>query len=244
MSATRFPEIDLLRTVAIFLMVLYHAAYDLAFFYGTAIDLSATQWTILERITANLFLLLVGVSFAISYGRMERRKAARKEIIRKYLRRGIIILAGALLISMATYLFDPTTYVRFGVLHLIGIGVLLLPLLMRLREWNALLAIPVFLLGNPFSCLHSSSPLLLPFGITPSGFATVDYFPLFPWFSALLLGTALGNLLYNRGLLRWHLSSHPALRPLLLPGRYSLWIYLAHQPILLLTLWLLLGKAS
>jgi len=82
--------------------------------------------------------------------------------------------------------------------------------------------------------------LLLPLGLAPASFSSVDYFPLLPWMAPILFGTAAGNLLYNRKLLRFHLPPGKELRLLTAPGRVSLWIYLLHQPILLAGLWLIL----
>ncbi|HBU09938.1 MAG TPA: hypothetical protein DEB30_04055, partial [Candidatus Peribacter riflensis] len=83
----RYLEIDVLRTVAIICMVIYHAAFDLAFFHSFPLEPTAGGWLWLQRLTANLFLLIVGVSFAISYGRMTERDAGMREIVAKYWKR-------------------------------------------------------------------------------------------------------------------------------------------------------------
>jgi len=98
MTARRYPELDLLRTLAVVMMIVYHAAYDLETLYGWPIDVHGGGWWLLARATLTLFLLLVGVSFAISWDRSGKR-------YRKYLRRGLGILACGLLVSFVTYLF-------------------------------------------------------------------------------------------------------------------------------------------
>ena len=62
----RYRELDLLRTLAIVMMVIYHVAYDLQQFYGFRLGLfESNVWYLLRQSTATLFLLLVGISFAI-----------------------------------------------------------------------------------------------------------------------------------------------------------------------------------
>jgi uncharacterized membrane protein len=231
----RFLEIDLLRTIAILLMIVYHLGYDLSYFYGFPWDVLSGGWLVLERATAILFLLLVGVSFAVSSDRMERQGLDVRKRYRRTARRGIRILAAALLVTAATYWMDPATYVRFGILHLIALATFLLPLVRPLKEGNALLALAVFWIGRFVGAVRT--PLLLPFGWTPPGFTTVDYFPVFPWLAAILLGVAIGSLLYGRGLPTRHLPSTPAARRLAWPGCHSLALYLLHQPLLLGALW-------
>ena len=63
----RFWEADLLRGVAIVLMVLYHLAFDLDYFAVYQIDVISGFWLAAARISASLFLLLVGLSLTLSY---------------------------------------------------------------------------------------------------------------------------------------------------------------------------------
>lgn len=261
-SQKRYIEIDLLRSLAIALMVVYHTAYDLAYFWDWNFDPRAKEWWLLARMTATLFLLLVGISFAISWSRanktpppnyakasMGRRGVSTHVDHRywKYLKRATVIGAGAMAVTIATYLVDPETYVRFGILHLIATATLLLPLVARLKEWNALLGIIIIASAEFFHGQHALSPLLLPIGITFPGFQSVDYFPLFPWFGVILVGYAIGYFLYVRSP-RWQQSfpifHFPFFIPLGWPGRHALFLYLIHQPILFLLLWIILGKPN
>ncbi len=239
----RYLELDLLRTAAILLMVVYHAAFDLSVFFDVPLDPLSGGWLILQRITANLFLLLVGMSFAVSYGRMEAREASRKEIYGKYGRRGFSVILCAMLVTLVTFVALGDMYIRFGVLHLIGTGIIILPFVMPLREGNVLLAALIFLIGTMTGTAPDGfGSFLLPMGWIPPGFQSADYFPIVPWMGTILIGTAVGNLLYNRGWLRWHLPDHRLTRIVTEPGRHALVIYLVHQPVLLLVLWLVVGR--
>jgi uncharacterized membrane protein len=165
-------------------------------------------------------------------------------ILRKYARRGIGLILCGVVISAVTAPLLGSTWIRFGILHMIGVSILLLPFFAPLREGNALLTIVILLVSGIVTGLPADSNLLLPLGLTPPGFSSVDYFPLFPWFAVVLLGAALGNLFYVRNLLHVHLPDRTITRLITAPGRYALIIYLVHQPILLGILWIFLGKPN
>ncbi len=232
----RFPELDLLRTLAILGMVIYHAAYDLVTFYGWNLNIDQGGWLIFQQSIAITFLTLVGISFAISYSR------TKSDLVwRKFLKRGLIVFGCGMLVSFATYIVDPVTYVRFGILHLIGISIILLPLFARQNVQNLILAILVFFVFVVFKP-HISHSLLIPLGFPPTTFQTVDYFPLFPWFGFVLIGLAIGKQFYVQ-YLEWRkyltplLTTHYSL--LTHPSRFALLIYLIHQPVLLAMMWMI-----
>ena len=78
---------------------------------------------------------------------------------------------------------------------------------------------------------------LLPFGLHSPGFSSFDYFPLIPWLGVFLIGAALGKTVYASGR---SLMPRPLPRTFVnFAGRYSLWIYLAHQPVIMGVLYLL-----
>jgi uncharacterized membrane protein len=127
--------------------------------------------------------------------------------------------------------------VAFGILHLIGISIILAYPFLRLRFTNLVLGALIFVAGQYILAqgLDSQSIWLLPFGIVPEGVIMPDYRPLLPWFGVVLIGLFFGNLVYGDG-------GRPAVtedeaplpaRPLLPLGRNSLLIYLIHQPIII-----------
>jgi uncharacterized membrane protein len=224
----RHPELDLLRTVAILLMVLYHGAYDLHAYYDWDLSVFSGGWLILARTTATLFLLLAGVSFILAHERAKTRGNTWK----RHLRRAGQILAAAAAVSAATWIADPSTYVRFGILHLIGTGILLLPLFVRFKEMNIAIGAACIAVGFWIKTLTTSTSLLLPLGLRYAGFRSVDYFPLLPWFGVMLIGAGLGYALYVR-LAKKAPELHPFPQWLTWPGRHALLVYLLHQPILI-----------
>ncbi len=228
-----FP--DLLRTLALVLMVAYHAAYDLQTYYGWSVDVRAGAWAPLGRFAAVTFLLLAGLSTALSLEGAANPRA-------KSLRRAGLILAAALGVTVATYLIDPGTYVRFGILHLIGVSVLF-AVLLRFRPWTALLLLLAVTLLFPVLAPSLPAWAGIPFGMPPEGFVSVDYYPLLPWAGVVLLGFVSAPRLLPRLRRGPTVADSPAaLRWLSAPGRHTLVLYLVHQPVIVGILWLLLGR--
>ncbi len=206
------------------MMMSYHLAYDLSDYYGWNINVYSGGWKLLEQSCATLFLLLTGFCFVLSQKRSRSWK--------KYFRRGLKILAYGFVVSIATYLFDSETYVRFGILHLIGISTMLLPFFAPLKTLNVIIGMLIITCGAFIRSGTSSSELLLPFGLTPLGFMTIDYFPMLPWFGVVLIGVAMGYAFHSKIPLHAEEKSRTqsAIKWI---SAHSLVIYMVHQPIFL-----------
>jgi uncharacterized membrane protein len=129
--------------------------------------------------------------------------------------------------------------VAFGILHLIGVSIVLAYPFLSLRFTNFLLGILVLVVGMYVMARNpSGSPWMLPFGVVPEGWMMPDYRPLLPWFGVVLIGLGFGDIVYGGGTRPGILPQKTPVvaRPLLPLGRNSLLIYLVHQPILILLL--------
>lgn len=229
----RFWEVDAARGVAIIMMVVYHTTYDLDVLGGYDIQSTSGLWARFADVTAGLFLFLVGVSLAISRA---RTGLTGWRLFRKYLARGLRILAYGMVLT-GVFLVLGMGVVAFGILHLIGVSIILAYPFLRLRFTNLVLGILIFAAGLYVmnQQLYSESYWLLPFGVIPEGVVMPDYRPLLPWFGVVLIGLFFGNVVYGGG---GRLTDKaPVLaKPLLPPGRNSLFIYLIHQPIVIAVL--------
>ncbi|MDQ3942525.1 MAG: DUF1624 domain-containing protein [Actinomycetota bacterium] len=229
----RFWEVDAARGVAIIMMIVYHSTYDLDTLGGYDIQSTTGRWALFADVTAGLFLFLVGVSLAISRA---RTTLTGWSLFRKYLARGLRILVYAVVLTVV-FLALGMGIVAFGILHLIGISIILAYPFLRLRFTNLVLGALIFVAGQYILAqgLDSQSIWLLPFGIVPEGVIMPDYRPLLPWFGVVLIGLFFGNLVYGDGgrpAVTEDKAPLPA-RPLLPLGRNSLFIYLIHQPIII-----------
>lgn len=236
-ARARYWELDLARTLAITMMVVYHVGYNVDFLSGTGKnDALGVGWRGLQGATGSLFLFLVGISFTISDAAARRRGLDWAGRLRKHARRGAQVIGFGLIVSLATLVALGDGFVRFGILHAIGASLLLAPFAARLGVWNAPLGVAVIAAGLAIQRAGLDVPGLFPLVWEASGRAGIDYYPLMPWFGVVLIGIAAGTLLYPNGRPgRWSaaITTAPP-RWLTAPGRHSLVIYLVHQPLLTL----------
>lgn len=246
-AADRFWEIDAARGVAVVMMVIYHFVYDLYFFQITDVIFTNRFWFYFQRITASTFITLVGVSLAIIYQRAAAKGQRGRGLAWRLLQRGARIFGWGLVISLATYLaLGPVLYIKFGILHFIGFAIAISYPFLRYSWLNVSLGILLIVAGQMLHQYTFDLPWLVWLGFEPANHFYVDYFPAIPWFGAVLLGMAAGNLLYraNGRVLRLpDLSAWGPVAALRRMGQHSLPIYLLHQPllfaILIPILWLL-----
>ncbi len=237
----RFWEVDFVRGVALCMMILYHLVFNLYYFGDHGIDANEGVWFILGRSTAILFVTIVGISLSLSYARVKDRISSR-DLILKYLKRGSIIFGIGMGITLVTYLFlQGEGYVVFGVLHLIGLSVMISVPLLRYKYMNLIVGCIAILSGSFIRSLGSGSRWLLWLGIRPHGFHSVDYFPLLPWFGLVTLGIFIGKYFYPDYERRLKIPDHEGklVESISTLGRNTLVVYLVHQPIIIAGLFLL-----
>jgi len=228
-----------LRGAAVVLMLVSNFLFDLVFFAGNEqLQSSALDW--FARFVAGFFIVLAGLSLTLSQARPESRYRGFARVFR----RGLGLMGLGLVVTMATWFAAGDGLVIFGVLHLIGTGLILAyPFLGHPR--SSLLAGIVLLAGAFWtSQVRLDTPWLLWLGLQPHDFASVDYAPLIPWLGPLLIGVWLGHTLYPGGERRWPIPEHWQRWPLpafAWTGRHSLIIYFVHQPLFLAGLLLVRG---
>lgn len=241
----RLWEVDSFRGLAILLMVIFHLAFDLNYFRIYEINMSGGFWFYLARLTASLFLLLVGISLTLSHSRA-RLAGELSQYPARLLKRSLWILSLATGITLVTYIVIGRGFILFGILHLITISILLAYPLLPLGRMNALLGLAAILLGLYIQQLDVDFLWLIWLGLAPRDFVSLDYVPLFPWFGLVLIGMAGGGLLYRDLVRRFPLpdiSNCLPARGLIFLGRNSLAIYILHQPLLLGLIYLAEGRS-
>lgn len=226
---------DLIRGIAITMVVAFHLVFDLNYFYDqTQLKYYEGFWFYEGLIAAILFMSMVGVVTAIIFQQKDSRAAKRIN-----LKRGLKLLGIGILITLISWLFYPDQTVWFGILHLMGSSVILSLPFARLKWANLILGSFVIVLGSWIKNIDVSHSFFIPFGIPSNHFSSFDYYPLIPWFGVILIGTGLGNILYKKFV---QLNPpKPWQKVFILWGKNSLWIYLFHLPILYGVLWLILA---
>ena len=215
-KSNRDQALDLIRGIAIIMMIVFHLIYDLNEFGYTDIPLSNFWLTSYWRyLIVFLFLNSVGISLVIAYGNGYR--------LNKFMKRLSLLGLATFSVSVGTYILFPDAWVYFGILHLIWTGTLIAIFFIQLPKISLFIAALIFLFGylnlTDLSFLRILLSNYLPL-------SSVDFYPLFPWIAFIFTGIYLGhNPIYKK-------IFFVKLPLLQLIGQHSLIIYLLHQVIL------------
>ena len=223
-SKPRIWELDALRGVCILCVIVVHFLFDLSFFGGLSLTLPA-WYVFLQEYGGAIFVVLSGVCVTLGS---------------KSVRRGLIVFACGMLITAVTYgmyrlgMSGADVVVKFGVLHLLGVCMLVYPAFKKLPPAAlALLGLAIAITGYAIRGVVVPQHWLFPLGLTYEGFTSSDYFPIFPQLGYFLIGAAIGKTAYRekRTLLPGSFQKTGIARFFCWCGRQSLFIYLLHQPV-------------
>ncbi len=221
---SRIWELDALRGVCILCVIVVHFLFDLSFFGGLSLTLPA-WYVFLQEYGGAIFVVLSGICVTLGS---------------KSVRRGLIVFACGMLITAVTYgmyrlgMSGADVVVKFGVLHLLGVCMLVYPAFKKLPPaMLTVLGLVIAITGYAIRGIIVPQHWLFPLGLTYEGFTSSDYFPLFPQLGYFLIGAAIGKTAYRekKTLLPGSFQKTPVARFFCWCGRQSLFIYLLHQPI-------------
>ena len=239
----RLHLLDSIRGLAIIGMIFIHVSYDLPVYFSIYPRyLSSIWYEVFGQIVRITFIFLSGYCAMLGA---------------KTLKRGLIVSAAGLLVSLVSVIAKVDPPIIFGVLTLIGASMILsVPFKKVIRKKNAL---PFFIVSlvlfvgtlhlfngyfgfvwHPFfyypaAIYQINNPVLLYplafIGFPGYAFESSDYFPLIPWFFLFMSGFSFyalaGEFLKEKKFMKLRIE------PLSFLGRYSLWVYLLHQPIIM-----------
>lgn len=248
-NKSRLYLLDTIRGFAILGMIFIHVSYDLPMIFGFYPEYLSSFWYAVFCQTVRItFIFLSGYCAFLG---------------KHTLKRGLIVSAAGLVITIVTVIakFDEPIY--FGVLTLIGASMILsVPFKRVVTKKNA----PVFFFVSltlfiatlhifngyfgfvkhpvfffPDAWYKITNPVLLYplafIGFPGKTFVSSDYFPLMPWFFLFMAGFSFygwcGDVLKEKAVMKLRLE------PMAFLGRYSLYVYLIHQPLLLGILYLI-----
>ena len=230
--------LDEIRGLAILCMIVHHSFLDVG-------DVLGFEWgydvfnalCIVQPIFWAAFIIISGMCTRLS---------------RSSVKRGLIVLGCALVITAVTAGIMPLfNFVKceiyFGILHCLGICMIItgiaMPLINKIDyKIGAAVCLIIFLLiygidkGTVLFGLADMPKalyqydFLAPLGFHSSKFFSADYFPILPWIFMFLFGAFIGQLALDEKLPQAMYKKRS--RFLSTVGRNSLWIYLAHQPLI------------
>ena len=276
----RYQLLDTLRGFSLVSMILFHACWDLVYLFGYDWPwYKGTPGYLWQQSICWMFILISGfcmglkqegraLPFAGKQGVAEENSSlqfAGKQGVAKENRslwrdckRGLVVLAAGILITIATLLFSPQTKIVFGVLFFLGVSMILTamlrPVFQKIPPFIGMLWVGVlfFVLRNindgnlgfegivlcPLpNFLYEQGLLATFFGFQDKNFFSTDYFSLIPWYFLFLAGYFLCRCFLGK-------NSSAALPEFFkkgisvfeIIGQHSLPVYLLHQPVILLLL--------
>lgn len=251
----RIWELDFLRGFAIILMVWDHLMYDVKSlrawltnyftveneFVESAVKFAVDYWNSdLRRyghwVFVDVFLLVSGISFTFS---------------RSNLKRSLKFAIAAALLSLVTWIVEKTSglniFIIFGIIHMFALCTFLTYVLRKIWNNNYFILIVGFasiFYGVFFewykvgylSELTFSNFWMVVVGLKGYG---ADFFGVFPQLGFILVGTVIGDVFYkNKTSLLPHLDGNWHL-PITWSGKNSFPIFLVHQPLIFLIIYLI-----
>ena len=220
----RIWELDALRGFCIVCVIFVHFMFDLVYFLGKQVDFPPL-YTFIQQYGGAIFVVLSGCCATLGS---------------RSFRRGVLVFGCGMLITLVTFgmyrmgMAASDVVVKFGVLHLLGVCMMLYPLLKKLPTTAlSVLAAAIVAIGYAIQGMRFSVRWLFPLGFVYPGFTSSDFFPLLPQLGWFLLGIVIGRTLYHekRTLLSGTAQDFFLFRFFQWCGRQSLWIYLLHQPV-------------
>ena len=225
----RLIEIDALRGVAILFMVIFHIALSENLFSDKSYNLSGGFLEFTGHFSRSIFLFLMGTSLVLAYLKKKKEKKSYRMF---QINRGVQILLYGLIVTFLTKLVLPQQYVAFGILHFMGLAIILLSFIID-KKLIVYLILIICLAG--YGTIKSSSPNLFNYIVgTNIGFHdwTIDYFPLLKNIPKVLAGVLFGYYYVNNPLnIPDKIKNNKIVKILEKLGKQSLNIYMVHLPV-------------
>lgn len=239
MITSRFERLDALRGAAIVWMAIFHFYFDLNHYrlLAPVQNFYADPfWTVQRAMIVTLFMAVAGLSQAVAIDAGQGWP--------RFWRRWVQIAGCALLVSAGSALMFPKSWISFGVLHGFAVMLVIARVAAPLRGWlwplGLLLLVLPHLVQHPFFDTRWTNWI----GLVTRKPVTEDFAPLLPWLGVMLWGLAGGQWLLARRRRELSGAVPAALQPLVLLGRWSLSVYMLHQPLLIgaILAWLALTR--
>lgn len=234
----RIHMLDEIRGFAIICMIVHHTFLDIG-------DVLGLEWgyTVFDKLCVvqpvfwSIFIIISGMCTRLS---------------RNAVKRGALVFGCAMAVTLATAIIMPMlgfsgAEIFFGILHCLGICMLaagiLMPIVKKIDfRIGAVISAALFLffygiergtlfaglIHLPESLYHTN--ILAPLGLHSPTFFSADYFPVIPWIFMFFFGVFIGRLAAEEMLPAQMYKKRS--RFLSFIGKNSLWVYLAHQPII------------
>jgi uncharacterized membrane protein len=233
----RNRTLDILRTLAIVLMVIFHFIYDLKFFGFVDWDTpDGSGWREFRWVIISLFFICLGVSLTFAHNKQYQWQ--------KFFWRFAQIASAGIAISIVTYFAIPENWIFFGVLSFLAFASITVIGFVNHPKLSFCVGMLIIIVGA-LQVIPTRWPFSLMFDNLPS--YTNDFVALFPWLGVVFLGVSLAHTRFmkddplssifktkHRAGENIENNNHTLVSKIWVwPGQHSLSIYLLHQPILM-----------
>ena len=223
-AAERFDRLDALRGAAVVWMVAFHFVFDLNHFGFVREDFYTDPfWTVQRTCIVSVFLFCAGLGQAVAVEQGQRWP--------RFWRRWAQVAGCALLVTAGSWFIFPRSFISFGVLH--GIAVMLVVVRLTAPAGRWLWALGAVAVALPWVVQHPwfDTRATNWIGLVTRKPVTEDYVPVLPWLGVMWWGMAAGRFAMARRR-AWLAGGVPApMRGLAAAGRWSLTVYMVHQPL-------------
>lgn len=222
-SDKRITELDFFRGIALIFMVYFHLIWSMSQLYGYSIMYSAWVNFYIGKVSAILFILISGIVF--TFGKFNWKRC--------------IVLTGiAIGISTVTYVYNSEYFIKFGIIHFFALSSLVAVMFKNMNKYAILIIwIAIILAWSWIGNIPANSDYLFFIWIVSKWFQSADFYPLIPRFGIYLLGMWMSKIFYaNKKNIFWKIFN---VWPINFVGRNTLLIYLIHQPIIILVLYMI-----
>lgn len=233
----RIWEIDALRGMAVIAMVIYHLYFNLTFFHQVAFSsVLVLLFSILGWLARITFIVLVGTTVWLRFVRCN--KEINVIFLKKTLLRTTVIGASALFISLLVSIFYSNFSISFGILHFISLSLILSIPFVKFPTASGIIGSIITGVGFLHFPMQAVNNYLFVFGFYKPPLYELDYFPLIPWFGIVLLGIYGASQVYGNTIdSKFEVKKTNSFVYFFSQcGRHSLFIYLIHQPIIVIML--------
>ena len=240
----RFLEIDLIKGVAVILMVIFHVYYLGEHMNKMNINTSTGILHIMAKFAHTIFIICMGINLVLTYQANKKKGKSKKEFYNKIIKKFIILIFVACIISYTSYLgFGYSMFVKFGIFHFMAFASLITSLFVDKPIISMFSIIIINILteltkSNKLSFNNFNPYLGFITGLN-TNFSSLDHFPLIPWLSYSLFGTIIGNKLYTNYERNFEelnldntINNSCILKFISTLGSKSLEVYLIHFPVI------------
>jgi len=232
---SRFEQFDILRGSLFIPMFIYHlfSFYDLTNYFGS----SYTSNPIIKCLgyVRTIYIILAGYSVYLSY----KSSKNKEQFYTNRLKRSFGIVIPALVITFLSHYLYPSFGIKFGILHFIALGTLLIS---PIAHMNSSLITFICLIITHFWKIPSINHIIDTITGAQVHYSAADWFPLNKNLKFILFGLFLAQIKHKY--LKPYKTSNSIINTFKFMGKHSLELYYSHFIVIMIIYYILKNKIN